>query len=113
MAPLDGRVILVTGSAKRIGRGIALRISQAGARVAIHYNGSADAARATAALHDLDHLALDVVLRIDEEPLAHLGAGELERQFLMACVAVDGADVVGRGPPDAGPWTPLRAGHRR
>jgi len=48
MAPLDGRVILVTGSAKRIGRGIALRLSQAGARVAIHYNGSADAARATA-----------------------------------------------------------------
>ena len=49
MAPLDGRVILVTGSAKRIGRGIALRLSQEGARIAIHYNGSADAARATAA----------------------------------------------------------------
>src|ERR1700681_3381615 len=49
MASLDGRVILVTGSAKRIGRGIALRLAQAGARVAIHYGGSADAARATAA----------------------------------------------------------------
>jgi NAD(P)-dependent dehydrogenase (short-subunit alcohol dehydrogenase family) len=49
MAPLDGRVILVTGSAKRIGRGIALRLAQAGARVAIHYSSSADAARATAA----------------------------------------------------------------
>src|ERR1700676_4319273 len=49
MDPLDGRVILVTGSANRIGRGIALRLAQAGARVAIHYGGSADAARATAA----------------------------------------------------------------
>jgi 3-oxoacyl-[acyl-carrier protein] reductase/pteridine reductase len=49
MTSLDGRVILVTGSAKRIGRGIALRLSQAGARVAIHYRGSEDAARATAA----------------------------------------------------------------
>src|SRR5579862_5551490 len=49
MAPLDGRVILVTGSAKRIGRGIALRLFQSGARVAIHYSGSEDAARATAA----------------------------------------------------------------
>ena len=49
MTPLDGRVILVTGSAKRIGRGIALRLFQSGARVAIHYSGSEDAARATAA----------------------------------------------------------------
>ncbi|MEO8053045.1 MAG: SDR family oxidoreductase [Acidobacteriota bacterium] len=49
MDPLDGRVILVTGSAKRIGRGIALRLFQAGARVAIHYGNSEEAARATAA----------------------------------------------------------------
>ena len=49
MTSLDGRVILVTGSAKRIGRGIALRLFQSGARVAIHYSGSEDAARATAA----------------------------------------------------------------
>ena len=49
MTPLDGRVILVTGSAKRIGRGIAVRLHQSGARVAIHYSGSEEAARATAA----------------------------------------------------------------
>src|ERR1700739_361912 len=49
MASLDGRVILVTGSAKRIGRGIALRLAQAGARVAIHYSNSENEARATAA----------------------------------------------------------------
>ena len=48
MDSLEGRVILVTGSARRIGRGIALRLAQAGARVAIHYSSSADAARATA-----------------------------------------------------------------
>ena len=47
MASLDGRVILVTGSAKRIGRGIALRLAQAGARVAIHYSNSESEARAT------------------------------------------------------------------
>ena len=49
MDSLEGRVILVTGSAKRIGRGIALRLAQSGSRVAIHYSGSAEAARATAA----------------------------------------------------------------
>lgn len=45
---LKDRVILVTGSAKRIGRGIALRLAREGARVAIHYNGSEAEARATA-----------------------------------------------------------------
>jgi NAD(P)-dependent dehydrogenase (short-subunit alcohol dehydrogenase family) len=49
MSSLDGRVVLVTGAAKRIGRGIALRLAREGARVAIHYDGSEAEARATAA----------------------------------------------------------------
>jgi NAD(P)-dependent dehydrogenase (short-subunit alcohol dehydrogenase family) len=46
---LDGKVVLVTGAAKRIGRGIALRLAAEGARVAIHYFESEDEARQTAA----------------------------------------------------------------
>lgn len=46
---LEGKVILVTGAAKRIGRGIALRLAEEGARVAIHYFESEDDARKTAA----------------------------------------------------------------
>lgn len=49
MTSLEGRVVLVTGAAKRIGRGIALRLARDGARVAIHYHGSEADARATAA----------------------------------------------------------------
>ena len=49
MASLEGRVVLVTGASKRIGRGIALRLAREGARVAIHYHGSEQEARATAA----------------------------------------------------------------
>jgi 3-oxoacyl-[acyl-carrier protein] reductase/pteridine reductase len=46
---ITGKVILVTGAAKRMGRGIALRLAKEGARVAIHYGGSEAEAQATAA----------------------------------------------------------------
>jgi NAD(P)-dependent dehydrogenase (short-subunit alcohol dehydrogenase family) len=45
---LAGKIILVTGAAKRIGRGIALRLAAGGARVAIHYQHSESEARRTA-----------------------------------------------------------------
>lgn len=43
------KTVLVTGAAKRIGRGIALRLASSGYRVAIHYHTSEDEARRTAA----------------------------------------------------------------
>src|SRR5450755_308327 len=46
---LAGKTVLVTGAGKRIGRGIALRLAEEGARVAIHYNRSEEEARRTAA----------------------------------------------------------------
>jgi NAD(P)-dependent dehydrogenase (short-subunit alcohol dehydrogenase family) len=49
MLPLENRVVLVTGAAKRIGRAIALRLAREGAAVAIHYHRSEEEARATAA----------------------------------------------------------------
>ena len=45
---LDGKVVLVTGAARRIGAAIVTRLHENGARVAIHYRGSADAADALA-----------------------------------------------------------------
>src|SRR5580704_1438021 len=49
MQSLDGKVVVVTGGAKRIGRAIALRLAREGARVAIHYNRSETEALATLA----------------------------------------------------------------
>jgi 3-oxoacyl-[acyl-carrier protein] reductase/pteridine reductase len=48
MSSLDGKFILVTGAAKRIGRGIALRLAREGARPLIHYGNSEAEAHATA-----------------------------------------------------------------
>jgi 3-oxoacyl-[acyl-carrier protein] reductase/pteridine reductase len=46
---MEKRTVLVTGAAKRIGRGIALRLFREGYRVAIHYQTSEKEAQATAA----------------------------------------------------------------
>jgi NAD(P)-dependent dehydrogenase (short-subunit alcohol dehydrogenase family) len=45
---LAGKTVLVTGAGKRIGRGIALRLAEEGAQVAIHYHRSEAEARRTA-----------------------------------------------------------------
>lgn len=49
MGSLEGKFVLVTGAAKRIGRGIALRLAAEGARPLIHYRNSEAEAQATAA----------------------------------------------------------------
>jgi pteridine reductase len=44
---LGGRVGLVTGAGRRVGRAIATALGERGMHVAVHYNGSADGARET------------------------------------------------------------------
>jgi 3-oxoacyl-[acyl-carrier protein] reductase/pteridine reductase len=46
MSDISGKRILVTGAARRIGRSIAIHLHSLGARVLIHYGGSAEEARA-------------------------------------------------------------------
>lgn len=43
----NGKLVLVTGGSRGIGRGIALKLASRGARVAIHYFQNAEAAAET------------------------------------------------------------------
>lgn len=45
---LEGKVAIVTGGSRGIGRATALRLGEMGATVAVHYNGSADKAQTVA-----------------------------------------------------------------
>ena len=49
MGDFDGRVALVTGGGRGIGRGISERLAAMGATVAVNYRSDADAARDTVA----------------------------------------------------------------
>jgi pteridine reductase len=46
---LSGRIALVTGAGRRVGRAVATALGQRSMHVAVHYNASADGARETAA----------------------------------------------------------------
>ncbi len=82
-ATLEGKVVLVTGAARRIGRAIALRLAREGARVVIHYHRSEAEARRTAA-----ECGAAELVRADLEHLA-----EIERLFAVVkerCGRLDG-----------------------
>jgi len=75
---LAGKVVLVTGAAKRIGRGIALRLAREGARVAIHYSTSEKEATETAkecdaALFRANLESVAEIVRLFEEVGHHFG----------------------------------------
>jgi pteridine reductase len=69
--PLQGQVALVTGSAKRIGRAVAVRLATEGAGVVIHYNRSK--AKADAAVAEIERLGQkSVALQADLCSLADI-----------------------------------------
>ena len=80
--PLEGKFALVTGSSRGIGRGIAVRLAERGATVAVNYLDNEAAGRDTLAMVR-DHGADGVALRADvsrPEELARL-VGEVHGTF--------------------------------
>jgi 3-oxoacyl-[acyl-carrier protein] reductase/pteridine reductase len=66
--PLRGKTALVTGGARRVGRGIALALAEAGADVAITFrNSSADAAETASEIESLGRRALAIECDVRSE----------------------------------------------
>jgi NAD(P)-dependent dehydrogenase (short-subunit alcohol dehydrogenase family) len=80
---LSGRVALVTGAAKRLGRVVALRLADEGADVAIHYGKSANEAREVvseiekrgqrAASFSADLTNVPAIQRLFDDAVGHFG----------------------------------------
>ncbi len=86
--PLAGKCALVTGGARRIGRGLALALARAGANVAITFRVSADeAARTIAELQELGVKALAVQCDVTDEP-------SIQQAISEVVAALGGLDIL-------------------
>ena len=96
---LNGKVALVTGGGRRLGKEIALALAARGTLVAVHYNRSAaDAAATVAAINAAGGRAL--ALQADLERVAEIGAmvARVETQLGGLDVLINSASVFSRKP---------------
>lgn len=99
---LAGRVALVTGAGRRVGRAIATALGARGMRVAVHYNGSASGARETSA--DIDRAGGEA--RLFQADLSSPDAPamlvrEVAESFGGLDVLVNSAAIMNRTPLDS------------
>lgn len=88
MTDLSGKVAVVTGSARGIGKAVALRYASLGASVVINYSADGDNARRT--LAEVEEAGgRGIVVRADASSLA-----DLDRLFTAAIDTFGGLDVV-------------------
>lgn len=94
---LHGKTALVTGSARRVGRALALALAENGARVAVHYATSAnDAAETVSTIrslgHDAESFRADLEIPAEIERLT----SEIGNRFGHFDVLVNNASIFGR-----------------
>ena len=97
--PLAGRVAVVTGAGRRVGRAIALSLGSSGARVAVHFHGSADGSRDTvAAIERAGGEAASVQANLGEPEAPARLIADVMTQFGRLDVLVNSAASMERTP---------------
>jgi NAD(P)-dependent dehydrogenase (short-subunit alcohol dehydrogenase family) len=96
---LKGKVALVTGAARGIGRGIALTLAQEGARIAVNYINRADAAEQVVALiRNGGGEAFAIQADVGRHPEAERLVDATLEQFGRIDILVNNAGIVSRKP---------------
>lgn len=99
MKPLAGKVALVTGAVRRIGRAIALSLAADGAAVIVHGRTSEAEARAVAAEVDqLGTASMVCLADVVDEAAVHDMAGRIDARFGRLDVLVNNAAIRGQLP---------------
>jgi 3-oxoacyl-[acyl-carrier protein] reductase/pteridine reductase len=99
---LDGKSALVTGGARRIGRGIALALAEAGADVALTYRTShAEAVETARQIENLGHRALVVECDVRSEASVRSAVAAAVGRFGRLDLLVNNAAVFESAPLDS------------
>ena len=90
--PLDGRVALVTGAAKRIGRSIALRLASEGADVVVNYRGSQDEAESVVGeIEEMGRRAVAMRADVSRRDDVQRMFAQVEKEFARLDILVNNA----------------------
>jgi NAD(P)-dependent dehydrogenase (short-subunit alcohol dehydrogenase family) len=95
MSELAGRVALVTGASRGIGRGIALELAAAGATVIVNYRRDADAAQAV--VEQAGHGAIAIQASMSDQADVDRLADEALAAFGTVDILVANAGIASRG----------------
>jgi 3-oxoacyl-[acyl-carrier protein] reductase/pteridine reductase len=100
--PLGGKSVLVTGGARRVGRGIALVLAEAGADVAITYRTSrAEAIETARAIENLGRRALAIECDVRSEDSVRAAVADAFGHFGRLDLLVNNAAVFESAPLDS------------
>jgi 3-oxoacyl-[acyl-carrier protein] reductase/pteridine reductase len=98
---LNGKSALVTGGARRVGRGIALALARAGADVVLTFrNSQAEAAEAVRAIEDLGRAALAVPCELRSEASVRTAVEAAVSRFGRLDIVVNNAAIFESAPLD-------------
>jgi len=95
---LEGRVALVTGGSRGIGKAIALGLAEAGADIAVNYRRDADAAQETVAeIEKMGRKARAYSASVENTPDIEKMVGQIAADFGSLGIVVNNAGIASRG----------------